>query len=598
MFQELVKIGEVLIIENNWDELECLLALTPIGRDKGQNVNFIFNSKGLYQGIEINDIKEVIHIELDGGTNPYVFPTGRVTQKKFLERIRSYFQNFTKYLEAQQVTMPEYIVNLKKVFEDIKNDNELVQDYREKTKGFDFEKKYYTFNITLTGMTPQEFHKHDVVTNHIDFIIDQKFGIYKKKAVVAENQTCYMCHHEGIKVYGNNTVIGSFTMDQVGRIPNHCSVTSGSKVYPICKECILKLTAGANYVFSHFQFNNMNSQYLLIPYTDNPVLLKKLLKIAENWSKKAVKNSLSYNTLNHLVSDEEEIIDEILRSFPKDYIFFKMFYIRKKKSQWNIIGESQSIFPSWLYRLAKLKTYLENKDFYNVFHNGTTKFYFNLKILREMCACSSSTEESTHFIYLANSILSQRPVKRNIITRLLAQYIISQQNKALVEKNFIIFIKAVIVAHQCLQLLEYSGLIELNQKRGSTTMGSNNTVLSDFLKNNLAINSSASKKFAFLVGCLVYQVALAQKMDRSSIKFVEDAPLYSDPLVNQILNFDKLKKILAKYRNKSVELGGSHFNYALEEMIFDAWSEIDDWDLSPDETTICFNFGKVFAKKM
>ncbi len=562
-----------------------------------------------YIGVDIEEYKrEKIDKYLYGqgsskGTD--ITPTSRVTT------IDSTFEK-TKILpwfnNHQENSLDEGI-NLVNIGDCIRNNKEqILNELKEKHSEID-KKEKCVITLKIDGKYIGEY---DIFRKIL--VEESKKGFYSKygKISKAENEVCYVCNERKSVVCGFVDTYKFYTVEKIGFVSGGFNQKDAWKVYPVCLECALILTAGKKYVDGNLNFNFYGFNYHLIPKFINREDYEKkkdVFKLMEEQQDPKFKR----RDVKRLTQDEKEILE--LMSKEENYMNMNfMFYEARKGpdgSVFNILLYIEDILPSRLKTLFDVKSKIDKIDIFKeclvpVFENkkktGETSMEFNFGVVRTFfLKISKNRTYNKYFLDIVNKIFTKKPVDYDFLLQFIMQKI---------RNEFVNDYSTKISTLKGFMLLNYLNKLEIlkNNKKniGILKMEPNtsNVREDDTLEKKEEIQQksdalfkefanffdSEAKKAIFLEGVLAQFLLNIQYQERKATPF-------RVKLKGLKLNEKEIKTLLPEIQNKLEEYGKNYYR-TMESIISNYFvSAGNKWKLTNYEISFYFVLGMNLSNK-
>lgn len=410
--------------------------------------------------------------------------------------------------------------------------------------------------------------------------VNEKYYTLSGKKTKGEG-ICYLCDNKK-ELYGLvPSAIGlTFsTADKSGSLPG-LNFKNQWKQIGICSECAMYLTVGKKFIEEHMNFSEFGLHYYVIPkFFVNPFEnFKEIYDYFEDIESRKYENEL--------VSEEDDLYN-IVEGL-NDILEFKFIYYEASNNSFKILGNVESLLPSWLQKIYKQQNEVQE---YKIFTEENMK-----KILGEKT-------EGDLIDYLINNDKTNRLSRNNWYMGLLRFFmpydtlnkyyldtITSILSRKKVDFNFLlsIFMSRIrtnwnnesIYALKLNILRSFALIILLNDLdlfKGGNIMTNTES------KNPLDMLDSDAKKASFLLGVLTRKLLNIQYRNQGSNPFMKK-------LSGLSLDYKKIQNLYPKIINKLREydvaipkLEGEITEYMLK-------SE-NNWNLTRDETSYYFTLG-------
>lgn len=282
------------------------------------------------------------------GTN--ITPSALITKniEDFEEKGKKKEGTFNlKFLKWFKSEKSDPFINL--FYEEIKNNEEEII-----AKMKDLYSKLESKNNVLITIAVKEngqtkyLNDFPVFQDHLKKVAGEKY--YKMKSIKREMKgigQCLLCgeNKEVMGLVANQAGLAFSTVDKPGNIQELNQVNQW-KMVPICFDCALNLEAGYKFVDKYLSFSEFGLRYYAIPR----FLFKKdsiINKLFEYYISDVDKEKSYYNTI---ANQEEELIEEVEEL--DNIVEFKFFY-EKNNNAFNILGNIESVVPSWINNLRE-----------------------------------------------------------------------------------------------------------------------------------------------------------------------------------------------------------------------------------------------------
>jgi CRISPR-associated protein Csh1 len=412
---------------------------------------------------------------------------------------------------------------------------------------------------------------------------------------------CLLCDHnkEVMGLVANQSGLTFSTVDKPGNIQD-LNESNQWKMVPICFECALDLEAGYKFIDKYLSFSEFGLQYYAIPR----FLFKKDDVVNELFDY-YLDTSESKSYYNTIVKREDEIIEDV--ETLDNLLEFKFFFYEKNNSAFNILGNVESVVPSWIRKLFEGQKYINKnplfkEDFVKIifnkkdsdktgdflelvnssrkFNNVTTKNWA-FGFLRDFFPVSRETNYTKFYIDLVSSIFSGKKINFDFILSYAMKKIrtyFRQDSEYFVKIFSLEFLMLFRFLKELDLLISYGDVME-NENVKESFEKNNEELMNEYL-NEL---DSPSKKASFLLGILTRKLLGIQYKELGSTPF-------TNKLWGLSLDEKKIRKLYPMVINKLNEYKIAYTDLA-EDISLNLFESEKNWNLTRDETSYYFVLG-------
>lgn len=600
MIEAIKEIGEYYLTEKGWqlDNPVEIFIENPSSSPNYKHVLLIILNKTEH-GFDFGGIrheestKEKIEKYLYKGRKGNVTdltPTSKITEldKTFNKKILRWFQNTLNDGTLGLGTADlEFIKELSSCLEGHKDI--VISELTDKIKNFGNKENGIISLLINDGnekyLGDIPIFRHLLVTNSIsDF-----YNKYNTKSK-AEDAMCSVCSTNATEVYGFVGTYKFYTVDKPGFVSGGFDQQLAWKNYPVCKMCAIKLEAGKKYIEKYLNYKFYNTlNYYVIPKFFQSKVDTEILELLEEFKEHSDDGNIKLkDKYDHLLSDTEEDIFDILRRQKNSLVNNLMFY-EESNAAFKILLYIEDILPSRLRTLFDEKLIVNNKSIFKEFSKDGKALPFTFGNIWHFFPQNQEHDMSKYFLEIINKIF----VGMKIDYSFLMSAIITK-----IRKDFSNNLNTKLSTHIGLQLLDYlnnlnildnfNGGIEMSEINNAEMFGGSGTELDEKMSKLFAefpgFFNDPAKKAVFLEGGLAQLLLNIQNQERGS-----------DPFRTKLhgLKLDEklVKRLLPEMQNKLEEYNKNYYR-VLEALISKYMIQAGDgWNISKDEISFYFVLG-------
>lgn len=404
--------------------------------------------------------------------------------------------------------------------------------------------------------------------------------IYQKKGHTKEG-VCVICKREtdisGVFNKKLSKIVPFSTFEKIGFISDFLLDINEYKNIPICPECVEYIDKGKQIINQKLDFSILGIKFWVIPKTIignlNKDMLTEVMSTLTH-TKKAEREVKS------LVSEYDYYPEKIKNDIKEQNLMFIYVFYKGKQAAVKILGISEEVSPSWIQKIfdaeeKSTSSIIFKEEFLKkvLKKNHVGDYRFNnigAELIKFFPLKSNFGAYKKLFINMVNSILSNKPVSKEMITnRFIGSVREEFKQKDDKNKNYILLWKyRTIDTLKLINFLNELGLIKNMQK-----------VLWD----------NDEKAFSFLLGVLVQKLLDIQYKERKS------APFYKK-IYGLNMTELKLKGLYVDTINKLIEYNKRVYPW-LEQLITEKLAKSGNkWTSKDDELSLCFTCGLCLSR--
>jgi len=436
---------------------------------------------------------------------------------------------------------------------------------------------------------------------HLKSMIFEKY--YKKSSRNLEMKgrgQCLLCG-EDKEVFGlvPNANGFKFSTEEKNGNLQELSYVNQWKMVPICFDCTLKFRAGYKFVDRYLSFSEFGLNYYVIP----KFLFKKddvIDRLFDCYLEEFKDKKSYYNTI---ATEEDDIFIEV--EDLDNFLEFTFFFYERNNSAFNILGNVESVVPSWINRLRTnqrelIKTPLFSEDavkeifmkkdfagnFLNLYNSNKNEDYqkvndskWFLGFLRDFFLYKDNNNFK-FFIDVVSSFFSGKKVNFDFILTYAMKKI---RNDFRHDNEY--FMKISTMELLCILKLLSKLNLNFNGENMENLVEKNEKVENNQLIKYMDELNTSAKKASFLLG------VLTRKLISEQYKELKTTP-FTNKLWGLSLDEKKIQKLYPMVINKLNEYKKLHYYIELSQEISKNLLESENnWKLTRDETSFYFVLG-------
>ncbi|WP_297897048.1 TIGR02556 family CRISPR-associated protein [Methanobrevibacter sp.] len=599
MLNALYELGRTYIEKEGLEDSDLLLTTNQkissviLVQFKHENNQIIYNQVKIKE--YINDDAHLYLYKKGPSSGANIMPSCLITDvdKTFKNKFLGWFKKNEKSQINSNLSISQFYQEIDR------NQDKIKEDILKSKEGLDSKSNILlTISIEEKGqinfLGDFDFFK-DVLKNKSS----EKYYKQSNGPLMKGEGQCLLCgeNKEVMGLVANATGFSFSTVDKPGNIQDLNS-SNQWKMIPICLDCAIKLEAGNKFVNKYLSFNEFGLRYYAIP----KFLFKKddLIDEIFDYYIEDVDKTLSY--YNTIATREDELIEDLEEL--NNLVEFKFFFYEKTNSAFNILGNVESITPSWINHLRlsqqeilKSPIFQEDivKEIFKKDHKGNFLELYNLKrdyntvdknnwlfgFLRDFY----NSEYTKYYIELVNSIFSGNKVNFDFILDYAMKKIrtiFRNDNEYIVK----------ILAIETLMLFKILKKLNLNLNGDivdENVNNENNDETTNKLLNLLQELDTHAKKASFLLGVLT-----------NKLVYIQFKELGSTPFTNKLwglsLDEKKIQKLYPLVLNKLIEYKSNYYGDLEVEISKNLLEANNNWKLTRDETSFYFTLGYTLSK--
>ena len=593
MLNALYELGKTYIEKKNFNEMNILL-----GKWNNPGAVLLVEFEKNRENISYLGVKEREYSQSDEYLYLYKKGSSRgtdLTPSAIITEVDKTFENkFIKWFKDNEKDV--LVKGLLNVIE--ANKEQILNDIEAKNSELDSKKNnLLTISIKENNET-KYLYDYEIFKNSF---IEKANEKYYKKLEKGRGE-CLLCGEEKelFPLVANAVGFSFSTVDKPGNI-QELSKSNQWKMVPICEDCALYLESGNKFVDTYLSFSEFGLKYYVIPsfLSKKDDIIDKLF----DYYLKELKDRYSY--YNTLAPEEDDLIADI--DDLDNSVKFKFFFYKKSNSAFNILGNVESVVPSWINKLivtqkALIKNKLFEEDYVKEIINmgkdkkkefsgdfltlyNSNRDYNNVKpsnwifgFLRDFF---SFNENNGYYISIVSSIFSGEKVNFDFILSYALKKIRYNFRQ---DSNYFVEIATI----ELLLTLKFIENLNLNLN------GENMTDLvknienieskedSELVKYMEELNTPA-KKASFLLGVLTRKLISKQFKELGSTPF-------TNKLWGMSLDENKIQKLYPMVINKLNEYKIA-YTELYQEISENLLKSTNNWKLTRDETSFYFILG-------
>jgi CRISPR-associated protein Csh1 len=410
----------------------------------------------------------------------------------------------------------------------------------------------------------------------------------------AEGRTCSVCGTTGKTVYGNFSLLKCYNLDKPGMITGGFSPSQTPANFPVCSDCIIRVTNGYNFARERLSFTLCGQRYLVLPKVQDPEIRDLVVEVI---GKVHEKKTLTGNRLRYITAQEDELLKELADAAgDKDSITLSLIFYESKQADWRIRAEINEVLPSRIHLLYDVKKELESDLRLRLSKREQQEgYYFTLATLRPF-AGDDGVQSDRLFLSWVEAIfrrgqMNQRPFLARLVRRILAIMKQDPDNWHFCVRDawscFLFMIKTQVlrVSANHIEKREHHGGIMKGRDEGGK--------YGQFIRAHPEFFDRPEKTAAFLTGCYV-----------STVLYVQHKNLGNDPFFRKVrglkLDEKRLRDLYPEARNKLHQYGElGMVTGELDPLLASTWVQVgNQWAINDDETTFAFTLGLALGRNI
>ncbi|SHJ60818.1 TIGR02556 family CRISPR-associated protein [Paramaledivibacter caminithermalis] len=531
----------------------------------------------------------------DGSSSPQWYTTGNKTEyllsqtipnlinlniPNISNKLRYILNNFFWDFGKQKGTKERYryVVDLKKISNELKAKDEIAKDADNDIKKIVkvIDKEVANYIKSNLGITNKEVALYFITIDNRKIsdmeeyrqkIKEEKLKVYEK----SETGSCSLCGgQEGLTSDTSKLKLKFYTTTNLN-FPSQFLKSNYNKNMVICKDCMIQLMAGEQYIIDNLSTYLGNMQVYLIPHF---LYTPEIDKGDMDYISKDLTNT--FNTakkVQGIIKFESEILNTFEDYCEENYYLLNiLFYkiVQKAVKVQKLIKDVQpSRFRILIEEASKVQESFKSliSDKFNT-HFGLESIYYSIPIKVKQ----GEVKEYRKLLNIYNAIFKRLRINKKLIIKsqidLFKVHYFEKHNQYNVRPAAIHF--AIMQSNMLIKFLENIGCLE----EGSA-MELNSLNIDDGIKEYIKeMKYSEKETVLFLLGLLVGKVGNRQYSDRNGKK----------PILNK-LNFNgmdlaKVKRLSSEIVNKLRQNKILSYNekiYSAHKQLFD--KHIKNWDL-------------------
>ncbi|RKD31273.1 TIGR02556 family CRISPR-associated protein [Thermohalobacter berrensis] len=492
-----------------------------------------------------------------------------------------------------------YVIDLSKLSTDLKSNEEILKecdgDVKKAIKKV--EKEINDYIKKELGIKPKEVALYFLSIDNVPISDNKEYRKRVKKEKLkafeqGEKGVCSICSSkEGLSSDTSKLQLKFYTTTNLN-FPSGFSKKNYSKNMLLCKECMLQLIAGEQFIMDKLKTNIGGLQIYLIPHFlyDSSLTRNDMELISE----RIMDTFTTSKKVEGIVELEGEIWDTIDLSGKENYYLLNILFYKSSQQAVKVQKLIKDVHPSRFSTIIN-NSHIVRNDFKKLISNklsipfGLESVYYLIPVKIKQ----GEIKEYRKLLTIYEAIFKKLPIKKDMLLKsqikLMRIHYFENQRQYNVKKAKLH--NAMIQSNMFFKFLENIGCLE----RGRV-MDTDKLNIEDDMKNYIEeMRYNEEEAAMFLLGCLVGKVGNKQYTDRSGKK----------PILNKLnfngMDISKTKRlsseIVSKLRQNKI-LKYNEKLYAAHKQLFD--KNIKNWSLNKHDNLyyILSGYSYVTSKTM
>ncbi len=577
MFQRLYELSQCLAERPAWERLNEGM---PGNCDRG--LALCFGPAGEWRGVKtfMGNQSVVYRSGPPNGTDFTPCCTLGKAPKKTAKRLGKGVEDFSKY-SALPADKRQWLTDSFACF--ILNQATILAEIEEKKReaGID-DKDHFGYLYWANDQMAPVYAWPEIQAFMLERVL-KSFASKGGKRTERTKGSCAVCGQNGVKVYGNYSVLACYNLNNRGSIAGGFQEEKAHRNFPVCENCSLAVSQAITFAEANLSSSMAGQSYLIFPYSNHS-------EVREQIRHRLVQQPDRYQLgkVSDLLAGELALTQEFAGI--GDQLALALIFFKKVKASWKIQAEVQQLLPSRLHALlAAAKTIAAAADLTAETKTESKPVVINAQTFKNFSSAAEKPSEETLRGWLT-ALFAGQPVDTNHFLHCLVAKLLGTGKR---NPEFLHW-----MTRQAWGLYRYAqqtGLIlpepvmehpAMSATIPNSPYGRYTQEHADFFRNPELI-------VAFLTGCYASQVASVQRQERGADPFTKK-------FIGRLLTRQQLQRLYREGHGKLAQYGKlGYVITGLDPDLANAWVSCGEhWAISDEEATFAFTIGYSLAYRI